>query len=404
MQAYLPDPYHECEADSVTILLFFRRIASKIDLLINLISQIHGLPSALHTASSELLVGVCELRGKLRHFSTLNKRFAAVISRSSPEEWLAINKVRSEVAGIENKVDGWIACIKADDFNEGDCARELANLIAQFDHLAETSFGRPELDIPERQLGSAHSLDDDLDNFAVALGFAKQAVLGLAEEDDIETVEGASSFQEGIYEPVQRILDLVRGVKTASSKLVTHVGELVQSSTALLPDANTALVDLVTSISNAVDLAVQLAQRIGAHVTSIRASKQPLILSDIEQFLVEVTAELSDSLNARPWDLIEMFISKLGNELSIAMSKIKQAVKAGQVVSSESGSYNADDGSTNGLVNLPPPWIARVTSMKEAAVFNVDTERKVVRLSEELNGMLREVKLRVSVSRFVGLN
>jgi dynactin 1 len=48
-------------------------------------------------------------------------------------------------------------------------------------------------------------------------------------------------------------------------------------------------------------------------------------------------------------------------------------------------------------VDIPPPWLARVASIKEAASHNVDTERKVVRMSEELKDLLREVKIRVSL-------
>ena len=232
VQAYLPDAYYETEADPARVLLFFKRIASKTDMLIGIISQIHNLPAALNTAASEILVGVCELRGHLRHFSTLNRRFSAVISRCSTEDWLRYGKVLSEVVGVETKVDGWIALVKADEFNEGDCARDLASLIAHFDHLAETTFGRTELDVAEVQLGLAYGFDYDLDNFAAAVGFARQAVMGLASEDgrgslkfcvialkplsDIEVDVGESSLEDGVYAPVQRILDLVRGVKVPS--------------------------------------------------------------------------------------------------------------------------------------------------------------------------------------------
>jgi dynactin 1 len=47
-------------------------------------------------------------------------------------------------------------------------------------------------------------------------------------------------------------------------------------------------------------------------------------------------------------------------------------------------------------VDIPPPWLARVASIKEATSHNIDTERKVVRMSEELKDLLREVKIRVS--------
>ena len=52
-------------------------------------------------------------------------------------------------------------------------------------------------------------------------------------------------------------------------------------------------------------------------------------------------------------------------------------------------------------MDIPPPWLARVASIKEAASHNVDTERKVVRMSEELKDLLREVKIRVNQLTFL---
>ena len=230
--AYLPDPYLETEADSTSIYLFFLRVAAKTDMIISTISAIHGIPSSLHGAASEALVGVCELRGKLRHFSNLNRRFSAVMCRSPSDAWSAYGKLLSEIAGVEGKVDTWINMIRNDNFNEGDCARDLGSLIAQFDHLEDTAFNQPELDVPEQQLGLAYSFDYDLDNFAAAVGFARQAVQGLTMDGgelpasvfrerclfpaDIELDEGESSLEEAVYGPVQHILDLVRTVKVPS--------------------------------------------------------------------------------------------------------------------------------------------------------------------------------------------
>jgi dynactin 1 len=229
--AYLPDPYYETEADSTTVFLFFKRTGAKTDILNSTISILHGLPGSLHDASSEVLVGICELRGKLRHFSTLNYRFASIISRSSPEDWLNYGKTLPELSGVEGKLDSWISAMRSDEFNEGDCARGLSSLIAQFDHLSETVFSQDGLDNGEIQLGLAWSFDYDLDNFAAAVGFARQAIVGLAAEDgmfelqtgdwangrvDVEVDVGDSSLVEGVYEPVQRILDLVRSVKVPS--------------------------------------------------------------------------------------------------------------------------------------------------------------------------------------------
>ena len=177
---------------------------------------------------------------------------------------------------------------------------------------------------------------------------------------EIEVEVGNSSLEAGVYEPVQKILDQVRTVKVSSryvnvtlvglmsSKLVAQMEEVWQISSALLPEVTVALADLSTSVSSAVDLAVQvslrpwphvtdqaddqLAQRIGAHAASIRSSKDPLRLSHIKGFLVDITAQSAAPAGMPPWDQIGMFITRLGHELGMALPKIKQAVKDGQVV------------------------------------------------------------------------
>ncbi|KIR29722.1 dynactin 1 [Cryptococcus deuterogattii LA55] len=379
VQAYLPEAYHQTEEDSTTLFLFFNRVAAKVDLLINVISQIHGLPTSLHSTSSDALVGICELIGKLHHFSTLNRRFAAIMCRGTTEEWVDYGKFIGEIGGVESRVDIWLNGLKSDEFNEGDCARDLGSLISQFDHLAETSFNHPVLDAGEQQLGLAHLFDCDLDNFAAAVGFVRQAVAGLTSEEDTEIEMGDSSLEEAVYEPVQRILDLVRSVKIPSTKMVLQIKETVQTSSAFQPEVDLMLRELTTSVSNAVDLAVQLAQRIGQHVSTLRNTKEPLRLSDIDSFLRDVTAQsASAGSNVHPWDLIAMFVSRLRDDLNGTLSKIKEAAKDGRTISLES----------------TPPWLGRVASIREAASYNADAEKQVVKLAEEVKDMLREIKIR----------
>ena len=88
----------------------------------------------------------------------------------------------------------------------------------------------------------------------------------------------------------------------------------------------------MTSADNSNSADEQLAQRIGAHAASIRSSENPLRLTDIEGFLVEITSQSAAPAGMPPWDQIGMFITRLGQELGMALPKIKQAVKDGQVV------------------------------------------------------------------------
>ncbi len=123
---FLPEAFSETDADSTALYLFFQRLSAKVDLLSSVIASSHGMPAALHHARSEALVGACELRGKLRHFGVLNKRFAGVLERCSPDEWVAYGRVLPEMAGVEGRVDGWLVAVREETFSEMECAKELA--------------------------------------------------------------------------------------------------------------------------------------------------------------------------------------------------------------------------------------------------------------------------------------
>jgi dynactin 1 len=372
VQAYLPEAYLETEADSVSALLFFLRVGEKVNMLTNVISNLHGLPGALHTVSSEALVGVCELRGKLRTFATLNRRFAAVMRRTQPDDYVALGRVVGELAGVESRVDGWIASVKTDEFNDGECARELDALLAQFNHLAEVMFNHP-LDAGEQQVAAAYTLEDDLDNFAAAVGFVRTEIMALVKDGDVDVELGEYTLDEAVYDPVQRVLNQVRAVKAPAGKLVAVIEEVAASQAALAPEFSDGLRDLVGSVSAAVDMAVRLAQRVRQHVESLRSSKGPLRLTDIDKFLGEVT-----KTDGEPWDVIASFVQRLGADLSDVLPKFRAAPKSGQTVS----------------LAAPAPWLARVAAIKEAASYNAEAERRVSRLSDELRDMVREIKLR----------
>ena len=107
------------------------------------------------------------------------------------------------------------------------------------------------------------------------------------------------------------------------------------SGSSLVPEVTDALANLSISVSNAVDLAIALAQRIGGHIASLRSSKQSLRLADIEVFLDEVTAESANANEAPPWELIGAYVQRLGVEVGGILPKVKIASKSNQVLPRE---------------------------------------------------------------------
>lgn len=65
------------------------------------------------------------MRGKLSHFSLLNRRFAAQLKRCSAETFVKTGGVHHELSGVEKRIDGYIELLRRDEFQEMDCVGDL---------------------------------------------------------------------------------------------------------------------------------------------------------------------------------------------------------------------------------------------------------------------------------------
>ena len=69
---------------------------------------------------------------------------------------------------------------------------------SQFDHLAETYFSGFDLDLGERELGYALSVDHDLEMFAASIGLIKTSIAAIMED------EGKEYLHSGVKSTVLR--------------------------------------------------------------------------------------------------------------------------------------------------------------------------------------------------------
>ncbi len=60
--------------------------------------------------------------------------------------------------------------------------RQCRRLVAHVEHLAQASFAQDQHDLGECQLAFSLAFDSDLDNFAAAVGFARQACIAVSKE------------------------------------------------------------------------------------------------------------------------------------------------------------------------------------------------------------------------------
>ncbi|EJD45781.1 hypothetical protein AURDEDRAFT_87692 [Auricularia subglabra TFB-10046 SS5] len=376
VQPYLPQIYIESDSDATNCYLFFQRLAAKADLINNIVGQIHGLPDSLSGPIPESLAAVCEMRGRIIYMSTLCKRFAAVLRRCDVESFLNIGRVYADVAPMEKRIDMHIDLLKRDEFREIECVSDIHKMVAQFDHLAELYFSRFEHDLGERELSLASSFDSDLDMFAAAVGLTKTALTAHIKEDDNSVQYDDLDADEALFKPLQALLDQFKSAKVLSRKLIKRLEDLLIDSNALKPFLMPNLNSLTVNVSKAVDFGIQLAQKVGAHLAELRASKAPLKLTAIVGFVRELAIAHSSSLEGSPsWEVLTDIMKQLVQD---AGALVPVALESENVVK----------------ITGVSPWVVRVDEIKAAAAVNVEAERKVAQLSEELQELVRSIKAR----------
>ncbi|RXW18504.1 hypothetical protein EST38_g7340 [Candolleomyces aberdarensis] len=376
VQPYLPQLYVETDSDSTSCYLFFQRLACKADLINNVVGQAHNLPDALNGAVTEGLVGVCEMRGRISGLSTFCKRFAAILRRTDVETFLNIGRIYPEIAPLEKRIDMHIDLLRRDEFRDMECVSDVMKIQAQFDHLAETYFGGYEHDLAERELGYVLALDHDLDMCAASLGLTKTSIDGIVQDEDSVLEMGGYNAQEALFEPLQKVLDQCKSAKNLSRKLIKRIEDLSADSAAVKAHLIPQMKGLTDHVSELVNFGISLAQQVMPHLSDVRAAKSPFQLATILSTVKE-TAIASVAKDLKPtasvWEAISEHVSQLmegGNKLLPLILEQENVQK----------------------ITGTAPWIARVAEIKAALAVNVEAERKVAQLNEEVQGLARNIR------------
>lgn len=270
---YLPAPFVEDDKGAIDALLFFTRMGSKTDILLRAIEATHGLgdsASAYADSSSASgggigLVKVCETRTKLARFSVLCKRFAANLARCDGPTFVRMGKVYLELATVERRIDAYVDLAKRDELKEAECGIEVERFTAQAAHLAENYLGEFGLDYGEQQLGTAISVDFELDTLIIGVSSVKQAIAlvaldtgGVAPslaaktdilrqggEADVQLELGDYDLEEAVFARLQTLQDAAKANKVLAKKLLRRVDEVAVTSGSLRPE----VVDPVDALS-----------------------------------------------------------------------------------------------------------------------------------------------------------
>ncbi|PBK76520.1 dynactin [Armillaria solidipes] len=376
VQPYLPQLYLETDSDATSCYLFFQRLAYKTDLINTVVAQAHGLPESLNGSVSDILVGICDLRGRISAVSILCKRFAAILRKCDVETFLNKGRIYPEIAPMEKRIDMQIDLLRRDAFREMECASDIEKIQAQFDHLADKYFDGFDHDLGEREQGYVTAFDLDLDIFAAAVGLTKTSVEAILKDEDVVLDMSGLNIDTDLFEPLQKLLDQCKSAKSLSRKLTKRTEELVKDSAHLKPHVVPHMQSLSNAVQEPVNFAITLAKQIMPHLSDVRSAKTPFQLNTILGYVKQATTTtvgMDAKIDASFWEPIGASLSQLvqeGAKLLPLIMETENVTKASSIA----------------------PWVTRVDEIKTTLAVNIEAERKVAQLNDELQGLVRSLK------------
>lgn len=335
---YLPVAYFESgDSDAVESLLFFRRMAHKAELLKAVVESHHDLAGALSLAGKipENLIEICQMRRSLAYFAVISRQITALLQLAPVGVFLRGGRMYRELAGVEKRIDSFIEALRREELKEAECRKEFDRFLKQFEEFASAlveDYPDSDADLAAKEVGVAVLIDHDLDTLVAALGFAKQSIATLWEDPEVEWDQNGGSIEEDIFDPLQRLVDQVRGTKVPARKVLRRLSHLFSNDEAVKLDAIMIFPSISQLSAQLVQFAVYLAQSTAAYSSEVRTSRIPFAILAFSKLVEEAMKEAFNRADPRE----EMWKGSLGsvahlstsiNSLLIVMTEQENAIK-----------------------------------------------------------------------------
>ncbi|EPQ28266.1 uncharacterized protein PFL1_04093 [Pseudozyma flocculosa PF-1] len=376
LRPYLPAAFFEEDADAVHCLLFFQRMARKADLIKTIVEMKHDIQESIASVVPEQLVGICQMRHNLAHFAASSRQIAAVLRLAPVEIFLKAGRMYRENMSVERRVDMYIESLRREELKEIECGQEFSRFIKQFEDFSMALGGdENDSDLAAKEVGSATLIDHDLDTLIAAIGFAKQSIAGLYDEDEAEWELGSHDLDRDIFEPLQSLIDNLKATQGATRKVLRRLVNLSANDEAVRMEAIMDLPPLGRLTSQLVTFATQLSNNIAAHVAEVRVSKSAFDVSRAIGFVQEATQESLGKADSRPWAAPLESIAHLSTTIGSVLGAITEQDNVIKISGAQ-------------------PWLARVEHIKAAAAHNAEAERQIAKLNDEARDLYRQIKAR----------
>ncbi|KAE8267942.1 hypothetical protein A4X09_0g4406 [Tilletia walkeri] len=375
IRSYLPPVYFNGDADAVAALLFFRRMSLKADILKTVLESSHDIQESLNNIVPEHLIDVCMLRNSLTQLGAISRQISSVLNYASAEDFLRAGSEFRAFQQIEKRIDAYIDALRNQELKEVDCRKELAGYAEDFHRFSQKFRASNNAELPSLEVGVASLFEHDLDTLAAALGFAKQRIAALYQDEEVEWHLGSRSLEADVFDPLQQLINNVRITKIPARKLTRRLQTLFVSDEALRMEAIGPMPELLTNSQALVAFAKSLADSFSKYTTEVRTSKTPFEMSTIVSFVDEATNDAFKKSDQMMW--------------TSAISMTTQLLQTiNQILA------NATEQENIIKITGTKPWLTRVQQIQTEMTHNADAERHISSQSEEIVHLRRTIKQR----------
>jgi dynactin 1 len=130
------------------------------------------------------------------------------------------------------------------------------------------------------------------------------------------------------------------------------------------------------------------------HVDEVRASKSPFLLSKVQSFVNNIASSTVAKIckdTTSSWSSLTKAISELVAQTNALLPR---TMDHENVVKSVPLNLLLEHYLILDAVTGTAPWIVRIEEVKAAMAVNVEAERKVAQLNEEMQGLVRTLKVK----------
>lgn len=367
VQLFLPDAYN-ADRDSVLVLLRFKRVGFKANLLHGFVKERISSPSP--RGNEDDIFAACDVLDKLAWVAAMCDRFVNAISHCSIEQFAKYEGAMYELEPVERALNAWIDGLRRNELKEKQCANELQRTIALMSHLAEVHIPESLATFADDVHMRALIMQSHLENTATALAAAKAMVQNIvpSKGDDDELAQHFARKADAV-------ISHVRSAKVVVGKAVRSLEDLKARSLSLTPDT---IQNFEQCESGTQELSI-FSRRIGEDLYDLlheEGRAEPFTYPEVQSTIYRTTASIFQTSES---DLFSTFTHKL-RTLTNGITDL--------------ASLASDLSLTLEFERAPAPWLLRSQSLKATRVTPLDVVDELRRLKDESHERARLIAIR----------